>query len=148
MAEQAQRQAEYREGLQACVTARGWNVTVDGAGGVVEPFDDADYPLWEADRDACRGELGLGAAMGALTRERAALVYERQVDTWRCVRDAGHEVPPPPSEEAFVEELTGSGERGAPGATEWGPYGDLPRRLPAAEMNELVEECPEPWWAD
>ena len=148
MADQDQRQAEHREALQGCVAGKGWNVTVDQFGGVVEPFDDADFPRWESDRDACRAEMGLGTSPTSLSRDRAELVYERQVDTWRCVLDAGHDVPAPPSREAFVEEITGAGGEDGAGVTVWGPYGDLPVRLSAAEMNALADTCPEPWWAE
>jgi hypothetical protein len=148
MAEQSQRQAEYREALQACAAAKGWNVTIDTGGGVVEPFDDVDFPRWEADRDGCRSEMGLDDVSSSISRERARLVYARQVDTWRCVSELGHDVSAPPSEEAFVEELSGSGGEDARGATAWGPYGDLPVLLTDGEMSALADECPEPWWAD
>lgn len=142
MAEQAQRAAEYREGLQTCVAGKGWDVTVLDGGAVAEPFTDSEFARWQVDRDDCRAEMGI-ADPGALTRARAEQLYARQVDTWRCVRDLGHDVPAPPSEPAYVDELLGEG-----GVTEWGPYGDLAGVLTEAEMRAVTETCPEPWWAD
>lgn len=141
MAEQAQVQDEYRESLQSCVRAKDWNVTVDRYGGVVEPFDTADVPRWEADRDACLAEMGVSGE-ARLDRERAELLYDRQVDTWRCVLDLGYDVPEPPSQETFVEALLGGGTR------DWHPYGDLVGAIPWSEWEALEETCPQPWWAD
>ena len=149
MAEQAQRQEEHRSQLQSCVSSKGWDVTITPEGGVEEPFTEADYARYEIDRTACRAEAGLDDGNNVrLDAARLGEIYDRQVDTWECLRAEGYPVAEPPSKELYVESSLAA-QNGDSSVNGWWPYGDAVfEEMAEAEYNRLQAECPEPWWAE
>jgi hypothetical protein len=150
-AEQAAERAAFRDNLQECVDARGWQVTVNewGGGSEFRFADQAEVDRFVADVEECSAALGRHGASGfddsddpdALTR----YLYPMLVDTWECVVHQGYDVPPPPSEDELVRQYAG----GAPDSGEpiWDPYGDLSKDglMTVERMAELETTCPLPW---
>ena len=141
-AEQAEQREAFRTSLQACVDARGWEITVDEWGGGDHGFtDESELDRFVADVDDCSRSLGrhVGDVDSETTTRR---FYPMLVDTWECVGHLGYDVPPPPSEDELVRqyETDGSSE------PVWTPYGEL-MDSPSAVPNsaELEATCPQPW---
>lgn len=141
-AEQAEQREAFRTSLQACVDARGWEVTVDEWGGGDQGFTEkAELDRFVADVDDC--SRSLGRHVGVVDSETTTRnLYPMLVDTWECVVHLGYDVPPPPSEDELVRQYETDGASGPI----WTPYGDLMERAGAvADSAELEATCPQPW---
>ncbi len=147
-AEQAQQREGYQSTLQSCFDSKGWELTFDTDGGVLEPLSLADRPRFEADLEECHLLAGLQMPDAVFTEADLRSWYRMDLDTVACIRHEGHDVAEPPSEDAYVEASLTSQGGGAPDPESlWGgPYLDpVIVDLPAAERDALRQACPERW---
>jgi hypothetical protein len=141
-AEQAEQREAFRTSLQACVDARGWEITIDEWGGGDHGFTEkSELDRFVADVDDC--SRSLGRHVGDVDPDTTTRnFYPLLVDTWECVVHLGYDVPPPPSEDELVRQYETDGSSGPI----WTPYGELMERLGTApDREELEVTCPQPW---
>lgn len=142
VAEQAAQREEYRAQLQSCLDGRGWHVTVDLNGGIVEPFTDAtEFSRFESDKQACRVSMGYSADGLPATPDELKLQYEQLLDVRNCLIAHGLDMAEPSqSEDAWIDAAQ-------TGAVDWAPYNDPAiDALPLDEQEELwTVVCPQPW---
>lgn len=146
MAEQAQEREQFVLDLQACVTDRGWNVTVDEYAGVVEPFESREEAeRYGSDSDDCLTALGQDVSRfdDGPTVEQLREHYQRELDVRDCLVHQGVRMQAePPAEEQFVEQSL----QGVDDGLGWWAYGDPGvTELGQAEVAQLQQHCPEPW---
>lgn len=148
MAEQEQQREQFVATLQACMDSAGWNVTVDGDAGFVEPFSDRDeLDRAIADSNTCLAEQGIDpSTYETLTETELRTMYPYDVDTYECLVAQGIDMQErPPSVDTYVEQglatLSDDNEE-----TGWWPYGD-PALLSITpdEAAALQQACPERW---
>lgn len=149
MAEQAQRAEQFVVVLQACMDARGWQLTVDESAGFEEPFtSESELARAGADRDACLVEQGIDTSFVSepLTTQTLTAMYRYDVDTYECLVVQGVDLERrPPSVDRYVENGLAA-QSGEPVGDPWWPYGDpAVLRLGQQEVAELQDVCPERW---
>ena len=139
VAEQAAQREEYRAGLQACLDGKGWRVTVDLNGGIVEPFTSDEVSRFRTDEESCRVAMGLSAEGTPATTEELRTGYRQMLDTRACLVAHGLDMAPPPSEDAWLDAVQA-------GTNAWHPYDDPSlNALSMAQQDELWALCPQPW---
>jgi hypothetical protein len=87
-----------------CLRERGWNITTEADGWGVTDLAASQVDAYEADAAACQDATGM-ATMDPLpdTPERMRRLYAYEVELAECLRDQGVDVPPAPSEQAFID---------------------------------------------
>lgn len=143
MAEQAEMREQFTVDVQACMDAKGWELTVDSYGGFAERFDTREeLNRASADRNDCVEEAGYSVDFfdDELSREALSTLYDKHTDTYECLLHEGVEMEEtPPAKEAWIENML-------QGQESWIPHLDaavvLAGEQRAAELKEL---CPAPW---
>lgn len=155
MASQKQEVEQFVDRLQTCMDNKGWNLTMDEFGGMAEPFT-SDEELNRAvnDSDACLADLGFDmdvVASTTVTEKQLREDYQRDIDTYQCLVNAGLKMQDPPTEDVYVENGLSlyNDEVSAEGADldqTWLPYLD-PAVLSVGEddLERLRVNCPERW---
>lgn len=112
--------------------------------GLVKPAEGGqalEYSYWsEAQRSAfeqaeadCDQEIGVPPPPETLSVREIRQRYAFLVEARACLTAAGHDLPEPPSEDAFVESWA---------TNPWSPFNDLPFMSTEA-WTQLTEECPQ-----
>jgi hypothetical protein len=140
VAEQAAKREEFRTAMQACLDARGWQVTVDLNGGIVEPFTSDEQSRFTTDYDVCRVLMGYSAEGLPATVDELKVNYGQWLDVRDCFVAHGVAMGPPQSEDAWLDAVqSGSSDL-------WLPYTDPAlEALPMDEQEALEALCPQPW---
>lgn len=149
MAEQKQMEEQFVLNLQSCMDSKGWSLTVDSAGGFLEPFSSTDeMERAKVDGDACLNEQGIDPSFLSepLTDASLRKMYTYDVDTYDCLVAQGIKMQnKPPSEDVYVEQALAA-QSGIETPDSWWPYGDeVFTSLNESQVKELKESCPERW---
>ncbi len=125
--------------LYLCLRDHGWDVTIDWDGGVLAdsrtiPIE--QKPLYEEDADECMAEID---AMQVLDDDEKERLHDAEVRTRECLLDHGHEIPPAPTLQTYVETYN---------TMLWAAwsYVDL-RNMDEDTYRQLNESCPQPQWS-
>ncbi|WP_193509613.1 hypothetical protein [Cryobacterium sp. BB736] len=114
-------------------------MTIDWDGGVLAdsrtiPIE--QKPLYEEDADECMAEID---AMQVLDDDEKERLHDAEVRTRECLLDHGHEIPPAPTLQTYVETYN---------TMLWAAwsYVDL-RNMDEDTYRQLNESCPQPQWS-
>ncbi|WP_029068048.1 hypothetical protein [Jonesia quinghaiensis] len=147
MANNAQAEEEFTAKLQACMDAKGWDLTLDSSGGIIEMFtDETEMMRATKDSQACTKDitgidpLSIGTSV---TEASARENYQFETDVYNCLVAQGVKMSREmPSEEEYVDTALSGETSSAP----WWPYGDQTvLSMSLDEQNKLRQECPERW---
>ena len=152
-ATQAREREDAAAQMQACMSGRGWDRTVDEQGVSDEPFTDpAEAQRFGEDVATCWTDAGR-PAVGTLTSDELHAVYRGGLDTARCLRSLGFTTTTPPAEDVWVEQQLGlneiarTGGQLPDGVVVWSPYEGVLEQL--AQDDDLPADyeqtCPT-WW--
>lgn len=149
MAQQEQAKDQFVARLQACMDAKGWNVTVDESAGIVEPLaSESEMQRARQDVRACLTDQGIDpdSVVGTVTEESLREMYTQDLDTYECLLAQGVDMEQkPPSEDQFVEDGLAI-QAGEERPDSWWPYGDpVILTMSAQEVATLKQTCPVRW---
>jgi hypothetical protein len=130
----------YIRDMVRCLTDKGWDIDDGGDGyGVHGGVPLAQVDQFDADKDACQARFGYDQLPGpSVSHDEAEDIYDLLLGVADCVRALGYDVPPPPSKQAFVEQLV------AHPIPSWHPYDEVFQRGNPAEIQRVEAECPIP----
>ncbi len=126
---------EYFPRLAACLQAAGFVAEVVEGGQALQYSygSEAQRPAFEQAKAECDQEIGVPPPPSMLSEAEIRERYAFLVEARACLIAAGHDLPEPPSEDAFVESWA---------THPWSPFNDLPSMSTEAWAS-LIEECPQ-----
>lgn len=129
-----QRAYDYSVELAACLTEKGWDVEVDGAGGwgIIWHVPVEQSELIAADDAACAAEIGTD--IFDVSEENLEYAYDNNTRVVDCLEARGYDTAAPPSRESFVSKSLDD-----PDAIVWEPY----ELVPEGDMSDAVTSCPQ-----
>lgn len=128
----------YRAELLACLEEAGWDAEFDTDGAVTVPggIPQAQFPEYEEAVVTCSAPMEAGLLqLSEFTSEQWSKLYGLERDTAECLRTLGVDVPPIPSEQAFIEQY-----KSVPPWTSYGFVGSVD----PGTWSTLNEKCPQP----
>lgn len=133
--------SEWLSRLANCIRAAGFEVTVDPDVPTLEPRDEsgmsaADIAAYNEVWESCRAAVGPPPDPEPLSRDHVSALYDKTVDTKRCLERLGYSITEPPSREAWIESYD------SPGGP-WLPHAQLPP-MSEAEWERVNRACPQP----
>lgn len=121
--------------LAACLRDRGWEVSV-GADGLGVNYPSDQHSQFQTDQAECEQVAGIDPnAVPTVSADEARWLYAEFLRVAPCVEGMGITVASPPSEGAFVEQLT------AHPVPRWHPYDEAGPRL-----ADVTDRCPIHEW--
>lgn len=133
-AKEAELNAEYFDRFIACMKEQGMTVNpVEGGGFSIDPGGGGDAALSQAE-DECRATIGEDPGYAPVTADEAAMLYDAELFTKKCLENLGYAIPEAPSREEFIETYL----QPFTGVSPWSAYGDIEDPL------AVSDKCPPP----
>ena len=117
----------WAESFAACMSEAGWPVQIAEDGGVESEFPESQRDVFRAQEILCAERSAPGSDP---TEAQFEAGYEGLLEDRLCIVEAGYELPPPPTYQAW-RDING----------QWNPFVDLPDSLTGDEMEHLIEIC-------
>lgn len=115
-----------------CMQEKGWDPQLDWGGALdYGNVPQSQATVLEADSTECIANTGWGD-LTRLTADQISILYEREVDTYKCLVGIGESPGEPPTRQSYIDSF-GTGEQ----------YHAI-REVPAQE--EVIQACPPPTW--
>lgn len=117
----------WADKFATCMSESGWVVETSADGGVASEFPESQRDIYEAEAAICAQQAGSGVRP---TEEQFEIGYQGLTDDHDCIVEAGYDLPPPPSYQAW-REMDGR----------WNPFMEVPSSLSSDELEVLIELC-------
>ncbi len=126
--------------LVDCLQSDGWvDATYNESTGITVsvPPDQADQ--YSQDDKACKAKIGFQQVPSstALSSESLSRLYDKEMETARCLADHGYEPSQAPSRQVFIEQY-----QARTAEAPWSAYSALPE-LTQEEFLSISRECPQ-----
>ncbi|HXH33716.1 MAG TPA: hypothetical protein VNJ54_04805 [Plantibacter sp.] len=130
------------DAVYACITEKGWDVTISWDGGIGASSDTipaAQVDQYDSDAAACWAMIDDRVA--AMQPDEIEAVYLDEIATRECLIAQGYSVDSPPSRQQYVDTFF---------TTRWTAYGESDAMSPRNDEDTwraLNETCPQPAWS-
>lgn len=124
-----------------CVRDRGWEIVVDDEGWGAPGISEAQFDVYVADVEECGQLTSVIEPLEDISQERWEQAYARTVETARCLRGQGYDVPETPSFQVWQDSYFADES----GAGQWVPWLFVPvPSMSSEEFRALEAICPQP----